>query len=83
MQKIYTVVLGGAGLSKVFITLIFSLQCHLPRETSLLVSQCNQSPVQLFFNGDVGLSVQIVWFEKVCFKGGKKYSRIKKMSELD
>lgn len=72
MQKIYTVVLGGAGLSKVFITLIFLLRCHLPREASLLVSHCNQSPVQFFFNRDAGLSVQIVWFENVCFKGEKK-----------
>lgn len=72
MQKIYTVVLGGAGLSRVFITLIFSLQCHLPRETCLLVSQCNQPPVQFFFSRDAGQSVQTVWFEKVCLKGEKK-----------
>lgn len=54
MQKIYTVVLGVADLSKVFITLIFSLQCHLPRKTCLVVSQCNQPPVQLFFNRAAG-----------------------------
>lgn len=72
MQKIYTVVLGGAGLSKMFITLIFSLQCHLPREAGLLVSQCNQPPVQFFLNRDAGQSVWTVWFEKVILKEKKK-----------
>lgn len=81
MQKIYTVVLGGAGLSRVFITLIFSLQCHLPRETYLLVSQCNQPPVQFFFNRDAGQSVQTVWFEKVCLKEKKKTKKTFKGKE--
>lgn len=48
-QKICSVVqyaaLDAAGLSEVFIALICSLQCLLPRQACPLMCQCNRPPV--------------------------------------